>query len=167
MNIGLLFVCMGNICRSPTAQGVAESVALELDLRRQLTIDSAGTHGYHIGGSPDVRSIEAAAKRGIDIRNQRARQISRDDWQRFEYIVAMDTANFDLLRQHQPSPSQAQLIMLTINDTKQPIVVPDPYYGGEDGFEEVLDILIPAVGDLLRTIASRHNLMTTTTTRNQ
>lgn len=143
----VLFVCLGNICRSPTAEGVLRQ---RLALRPQLsvTVDSAGTANYHCGKAPDSRAIAAAAVRGIDISGLRARQVSAEDFQRFDLILAMDRSNLsDLQRLDPGNAARLQLFMEYAAD--QPLEVPDPYYGGEQGFTRVLDMLEVAAEGLL------------------
>ena len=151
----ILFVCMGNICRSPTAEGVVRRLLAERapDLRVQL--DSAGTHGYHVGDPPDARAIEAAGRRGIDLSDLRARRVQREDFARFDLILAMDHENLSRLRELQPPQSNAQLRLLLDFATDARLEeVPDPYYGGVAGFEQVLDLLQDAAEGLLRALRS-------------
>ena len=130
----LLFVCLGNICRSPAADGIARALAAERGL--DWRIDSAGTGAWHIGKMPDERMMAAAASRGIDLSPLRARQAEPDDFRRFDHIFAMDESNLADLEQIQPVKSKASLsLFLEQGD------VPDPYYGGPDGFEHVLDLV--------------------------
>lgn len=134
----ILMVCMGNICRSPTAEGVMRSMLLKHGLQDQLEVDSAGTHAYHIGEAPDLRSTQAALARGYDLRQQRARQVRADDFERFDYMLAADRANLaslQALRQKGVTPQ----LLLSILGTEAD--VPDPYYGGPQGFEQVLDLI--------------------------
>lgn len=150
----VLFVCMGNICRSPSAEAVFRQVVKARGLEKQYVIDSAGTHAYHVGEAPDKRSQKAALKRGIDMSAQRARQVVADDFDRFDYLIAMDKSNLagmvalvDASKHH-----RAQLIMdFAQTDFSE---VPDPYYGGGDGFELVLDLLEQACEGLLNHIGS-------------
>ena len=144
----VLFVCLGNICRSPTAEAVLRHLALARQL--ELEIDSAGTAAYHIGKSPDARSQQAASQRGISMLGQAARQACVEDFYRFDYIFAMDKANHQDLLKIKPSNASAQL-SLFLNEFGQMGYneVPDPYYGGEQGFELVLDLLEDACGHFL------------------
>ncbi|TVP91674.1 MAG: low molecular weight phosphotyrosine protein phosphatase [Pseudomonadaceae bacterium] len=143
----VLFVCLGNICRSPSAEGVfRQRLALRPSL--QVTVDSAGTAGYHIGKSPDTRSMAAARKRGIDISGLRARQVTAEDFHRFDLILAMDRSNLSDLRRLDPG-NGAELRLFMEYAPDQPLEVPDPYYGGEQGFEQVLDMLEAAADALL------------------
>ncbi len=147
----LLFVCMGNICRSPTAEAVMEALLREEGLEERVNCDSAGTIGYHAGEPADRRMREHASLRGITIDN-RARQVrSPADYQEFDLILAMDQDNFRDLQRVQPSgDSKAEVLMMTDFCTEvQASSVPDPYYGGAQGFEEVLDILEDACRGLL------------------
>ncbi|MDX1569369.1 MAG: 3-deoxy-manno-octulosonate cytidylyltransferase [Xanthomonadales bacterium] len=147
--IRVLFVCMGNICRSPTAQGVAEAMALEGALRNRFEFDSAGTHAYHVGEPPDPRSQRAARRRGIDLSRQRARRVSSADFMAFDYIIAMDERNYQALRELQPDTPRARLHkMLEFSSLDVAEDVPDPYPGGEHGFEQVLDLLENAIQGL-------------------
>jgi protein-tyrosine phosphatase len=147
----ILFVCMGNICRSPTAQGVfAHTLRLQApDLT--VEIDSAGTHDYHVGAAPDPRSVAAALRRGIDLSQLRARVVEPDDFERFDMILAMDEQNRDELQRRAPvgQHERIQLVMDYAPDAARH-AVPDPYYGGPQGFEEVLDLLTEASEGLLR-----------------
>jgi len=149
----LLFVCMGNICRSPTAEGVVRRLLAERAPELRVQLDSAGTHGYHVGDPPDARAIEAASRRGIDISELRARRVQREDFERFDLILAMDRDNLTRLQQLQPSQSSAQLrLMLDFAPDSRLEEVPDPYYGGSAGFEQVLDLLQDAAEGLLQTL---------------
>jgi protein-tyrosine phosphatase len=139
---GVLFVCMGNICRSPTAEGVFRAIlaAKAPDLR--VVIDSAGTHGYHVGQPPDPRACRAAERRGIDLTLQRARQVTAQDFARFDLVLAMDQENRALLQGLSP-PQYHERIRLLMEFAPQAgrEDVPDPYYGGSNGFEYVLDLV--------------------------
>jgi len=146
----ILFVCMGNICRSPTAEGVMRKLLIENDLESRFILDSAGTHAYHVGARPDERAIAAAASRGIDIGSQRARKIEAGDFDRFDYILAMDADNLERLHAKQPEGSRASVGLLLDYSREDPGgAVPDPYYGGAAGFERVLDLLEEANQALL------------------
>lgn len=151
--IKVLFVCMGNICRSPTAQGAFEKVVKDAGLEKKILIDSAGTHAYHVGESPDTRSQMAAKKRNLDLSKQQARKVSLTDFEEFDYILAMDSDNYSSLRIRCPQEYlyKIQLFMdyAPENGFKE---VPDPYYGGEKGFELVLDLTMSASKGLLETI---------------
>lgn len=142
----LLFVCLGNICRSPAAHGVAEHLIAGRGLDWQ--VDSAGTGAWHIGERPDPRMMATAAARGIDLAPQRARQAIADDFHAFDHIYAMDQRNFDDLKDIRPETPKAQLdLFLGSGD------VPDPYYGGDQGFEHVLDLIQTRMESLLTTLS--------------
>jgi len=146
----ILFVCLGNICRSPTAEIVfREIVAREApDLR--LEIDSAGTAAYHVGSPPDSRTRQAALRRGYDMSALRARVVESKDFDRFDLILAMDRQNFDALRQRAPATAHQRIRMfLEFAPDADATDVPDPYYGGPNGFEEVLDLVEAAARGLL------------------
>lgn len=139
---GILFVCMGNICRSPTAEGVFRKVWQETAPDLRLRIDSAGTHAYHIGEPPDPRSQRAALRRNVDLSQQRARRVDVADFERFHLIVAMDKLNIELLRDLSPPEYHERIrLMLEFAPHLGRVEVPDPYYGGSNGFEHVLDLV--------------------------
>lgn len=153
----VLFVCMGNICRSPTAEGVFRHLVEQQGLAGKIIIDSAGTHDYHIGDAPDARSQAAAARRGYDLSRLRARQVERDDFRKFDYVLAMDEANLELLRQQCPEASRGKLrLFLAFADKVELREVPDPYYGGAQGFEQVLDLVEHAARGLLRDVVKNN-----------
>lgn len=151
--IQVLFVCMGNICRSPTAEGVFRKVVTDAGLAEQFVIDSAGTHAYHIGNPPDPRAQEAALRRGVDLSSQRARKVVAADFDRFHYVLAMDDDN---LKQLQAIRDQSQTAVVKLLMEFAPDLgvreVPDPYYGGTAGFERVLDMVETAAAALLADI---------------
>ena len=157
----LLFVCMGNICRSPTAEGVFRRL---LEQHRHdsgadlpIEIESAGTHEYHVGEAPDHRAIAAAARRGIDLRALRARRVEDQDFERFDLILAMDRENLSVLQSRAPREYHSRIrLLLDYAPETYTREVPDPYYGGTKGFEEVLDLLEQAAQGLLNDIV--HNL---------
>ncbi len=154
--IKVLFVCMGNICRSPTAQGVFEKLVEDEGLAGQVDIDSAGTHAYHVGEPPDQRATAAAASRGIDLTPQRARRVCQEDFERFDYIVAMDHANMSELETICPAHLRERVhLLLDFSGADQPREVPDPYYGGAQGFEHVLDLVEQGARGLLAEIRRR------------
>ena len=152
----ILFVCLGNICRSPMAEGVFRHVAENRGLSDGLTVDSAGTGSWHVGNPPDERAQRAAAGRGIDISGLRARQVGPDDFEQFDLVVAMDDANIDALRRLAPDAA-CDRIRLFLEFTAGGSVreVPDPYYGGEEGFDHVLDLIEAAARGLADHIAPR------------
>jgi protein-tyrosine phosphatase len=153
----VLFVCMGNICRSPTAEGVFRHLVEQQGLAGKIIIDSAGTHDYHIGDAPDARAQAAAARRGYDLSGLRARQVLRDDFSTFDYVLAMDQANLGLLQQQCPENYRNRLkLFLEFADDGALREVPDPYYGGAQGFEQVLDLVENAGRGLLRAITKNN-----------
>lgn len=137
----VLFVCMGNICRSPTAEGVFRKLAEEAGLLGALDIDSAGTLAAHAGEPPDTRTCQAAAARGFDLGQQRARQVQPADFERFDHILAMDEDNLQVLEQRCPPAHRHKLRLFLDGAGVADTAVPDPYYGGKDGFERVLDLV--------------------------
>jgi protein-tyrosine phosphatase len=147
----VLFVCTGNICRSPTAEGVFRRVLADHERELAVEVDSAGTHAYHIGEPPDRRAIAAAHRRGVDLTGLRARVVEDEDFGRFDLILAMDRDNLDLLHRRAPAEyrERIKLVMEYAPDAYSR-EVPDPYYGGAKGFEEVLDLLEQATRGLVR-----------------
>jgi protein-tyrosine phosphatase len=146
----LLFVCMGNICRSPTAHAVIRQRLRAEGLSHQVVVDSAGTHNYHPGASPDARSQRHALRRGYDLSDLRARQIAPDDFAEADLILAMDWENLALLQAICPQQHAAKLRRLTDFCTRHAAEsVPDPYYSGDQGFEFVLDLIEDAADGLL------------------
>lgn len=151
----VLFVCMGNICRSPTAQGMFEQLVAEAGLAQRIGIDSAGTHAYHVGEPPDKRAAQAASRRGVDLSRQKARRVDVSDFQYFDYVLAMDRSNLeDLLEICPDEHKQNVRLFLDYGDTGQQ-EVPDPYYGGTQGFERVLDMVEAASRGLLQELQKR------------
>jgi len=148
--VKVLFVCTGNICRSPTAEGVFRARVDARNLSDDIETDSAGTHAYHVGDPPDARSIAAAARRGIDLAPLRARVVAAEDFERFDLILAMDRGHFDLLRRRCP-PDRLDRVRLFLSFAPELGVhdVPDPYYGGAEGFERVLDLIEAGAEGLL------------------
>jgi len=147
--IRVLFVCMGNICRSPTAEAVFSYAVSQAGLQDAIECDSAGTHDYHIGEPPDRRAQQAALGRGYDMSNLRGRQVGKKDFEQFDYVVAMDKHNLALLTDQCPKPHAHKLgLFCDFHAAYAGRVVPDPYYGGPQGFEQVLD-MIEAVSDSL------------------
>jgi len=152
----ILFVCMGNICRSPSAEGVFRHVVNEAGLADAVHIDSAGTHAYHVGEAPDARAQAAARKRGYDISGQRARQICQDDFREYDWILAMDWDNLAALQQICPKQYHHKLMLLMrfANEFEEAII-PDPYYGGVDGFNRALDYIEDACQGVLEVVRKR------------
>ena len=140
-SVSVLVVCTGNICRSPTGEGVLRHLVERRGLADRVRIESAGTHDYHVGEGPDPRSVRHAAKRGYDLAPLRASQVSARDFHEYDYILAMDRGHLRILRSMQPSGSRAQLgLFLEASGRWKGEDVPDPYYGGAAGFDLVLDM---------------------------
>jgi protein-tyrosine phosphatase len=153
--VRVLFVCMGNICRSPLAQGVFEGVLRREGLEGEVYVDSAGTGAWHVGSPPDDRALSAASLRGVDISSQRARRVTPEDCQNFDYILTMDEENYRAVA----GLCRGSAVVRPFLDfaTASPeTAVPDPYYGGPDGFEHVLDLVEEASEGLLEDIRERH-----------
>jgi len=144
-------VCMGNICRSPTAEGVMRTKLQRAGLHGLVHVDSAGTHGYHSGEAPDARAVRHAAQRGYDIAGLRARAVHPHDFAQFHRVLAMDEANLDWLRRKTPPGSLARVEPLLTHARRHAgvIAVPDPYYGGPAGFDHVLDLVEDACDGLV------------------
>ena len=156
-NIKVLFICMGNICRSPTAEAVFRHYAENAGLDGRILIDSAGTHDYHVGDAPDLRAQRAAQQRGYDMGDLRGRQVEEGDFRRFDYVLAMDRTNLAILQRLAPPASNARVqLFLEYARHHAEREVPDPYYGGADGFERVLDMVEDAAEGLLQHIRQRH-----------
>ncbi|MDP2132432.1 MAG: low molecular weight protein-tyrosine-phosphatase [Sulfuritalea sp.] len=152
----ILFVCTGNICRSPTAEGVARALAQQLGLDEAFEFDSAGTHGYHVGDPPDPRTMAAALRRGYDLAPLRARRVTDFDFIRFDHVIAMGRDHLDWLQRACPSLYRDKLgLLLEFSRRFEEDEVPDPYYGGIDGFERVLDLVEDATQQLIRELAAR------------
>ena len=155
--VRLLFVCLGNICRSPTAEGVMGKIILDRGWEGRVHIDSAGTGDYHVGELADLRARRAAKRRGIDLVH-RARQVNAADFERFDYLLAMDGSNLTNLERRAPPSARAKLALLRSFDQSAPYgaEVPDPYDGDEDDFEDVLDICERACQGLAAHVATHH-----------
>jgi protein-tyrosine phosphatase len=150
MGTKVLFVCMGNICRSPMAEGVFKQLVKQAGLEDVVRAESAGTHAFHNGEAPDKRSIAAAAKRGYDISEQRARRIKDKDFEDYDMILAMDWENLALLQQTAPKIHHHKIQLLMRYATEhETATIPDPYYGGIQGFEQALDYVEDACTGLL------------------
>ena len=151
----VLFVCLGNICRSPTAHGVFEAMVRQRGLEHLIHIDSCGTGDWHIGHAPDQRASAEAASRGYDLSQLRARQIQVNDFDTFDYVLAMDKQNLADLRSMCPADFRGHLgLFLPFDPEVSMEEVPDPYYGGDEGFTRVLDMVEAASEGLLREIRS-------------
>ncbi|MGQ7958803.1 low molecular weight protein-tyrosine-phosphatase [Pseudomonas sp. SP16.1] len=151
----VLFVCLGNICRSPTAEGVFRHKLRAAGLEDRVLVDSAGTGDWHVGKAPDSRTRQAAQRRGYDLSALRARQVEVADFQRFDLILAMDQSNLRNLEALRPAGAQADLDLYLRRYELALDEVPDPYYGGDDGFEQVLDLIEQASDALLAEIRGR------------
>ncbi|MFZ9529027.1 MAG: low molecular weight protein-tyrosine-phosphatase [Burkholderiales bacterium] len=150
----VLFVCMGNICRSPTAEGVFKHLVGKNGLSDDIETESVATNDYHIGEPPDARSQAAAGRRGYDLSALRARQVNQDDFAAFDYVLAMDEVNLAALRRICPANYRERVkLFLEFAPEAGRRDVPDPYYGGAQGFEEVLDLVELAAQGLLKHIA--------------
>lgn len=156
MKVKVLFVCMGNICRSPTAEAVFRHQVQQAGLHERIEIDSAGTHDYHIGEAPDARTQSAARQRGYDMSSLRGRQVEAGDFRRFDYVLAMDEANLDILKRLRPQDARSHLgLFLEFAQRHGEREVPDPYFGGAEGFEHVLDLVEDAANGLLQHVRQR------------
>ena len=152
-HVKVLFVCLGNICRSPTAEGVFRALVDKAGHSQWLQCDSAGTSDWHIGRSPDARTIQAARLRNYDLISLRGRQATEQDFHDFDFVLAMDEDNLSKLQAIQPESARAKLaLFLDYSEQTQHCDVPDPYYGGEDGFNLVLDLIEDAATGLLKNI---------------
>lgn len=154
--VSVLFVCLGNICRSPTAEGVFRKLVGEAGLQERIRIDSAGTAGYHEGHPPDARATAAATARGFELGGIRARRVLTEDFESFDLILAMDEENLMDLRRTAPEGARAELrLLLEYASGRSETDVPDPYYGGRNGFEQVLDLVTEACDGLLAELRRR------------
>ncbi|MEJ2115713.1 MAG: low molecular weight phosphotyrosine protein phosphatase [Gammaproteobacteria bacterium] len=157
MQVSVLFVCMGNICRSPTAQGVFQKLIDDENLGKTIFVDSAGTHAYQAGKKPDARAISTAAKRGYKLSKYRARKIAELDFERFDYILAMDDENYSIMLEKCDAQHKNKIkLFMKFAVKSEALEVPDPYYGGLTGFETVLDLIEDASMGLLKYIKQRH-----------
>lgn len=154
--VSVVFICMGNICRSPTAEGVFRYLVQQEGLESSITTDSAGTHAYHIGEQPDRRAQQTARHRGIELSDLRARKAIKNDFHEFDYVLAMDDDNYQLLSQICPAGLEGKLsLFLEFSKEFSETEVPDPYYGGDKGFEHVFDLVESASRGLLEDIKKR------------
>jgi low molecular weight protein-tyrosine phosphatase len=154
--VKILFVCLGNICRSPTAEAVFRAVAAREAPELAIEVDSAGTAGYHVGEAPDARTRAAASRRGYDLSRLRARMVGPNDFEEFDLILAMDLQNLQVLQRRAPAHARER-VRLFLEFAPEAVVteVPDPYYGGPNGFEEVLDLVEAASRGLLAHLRQR------------
>ncbi len=158
-SVHVLFVCMGNICRSPTAHGVFEHMVQKAGLMDRIRVSSAGTHGYHIGTPPDERSQQHAARRGYDLSSLRASRLGADDCARADHVLVMDEANLRDTLIICPVQDRSKVRLLTTHARHVSArEVPDPYYGGAGGFERVLDIIEDCCTELLAHVRQQHGL---------
>lgn len=156
MQASVLFVCLGNICRSPTAHGVFRHYVRQAGLDHCISVDSAGTGSWHVGEAPDRRTTAVAKQRGYEMRDLRARRVSVKDFGRFDYVLAMDNNNLSELQAMCPPGFHGQLaLFLCYSDKKSITEVPDPYYGGDKGFDQVLDLVEDAASGLLQHLRQR------------
>lgn len=158
IKIKVIFVCMGNICRSPTAHGVFQVMVDEQDLGHLIKVESAGTHSYHIGNPPDLRSQKTASKHGVDLSGLRARKFLSEDFNNFDYVIGMDKNNLADMRSIRPTEYNAwDGLMLEYSEKYQQVEVPDPYFGN-DGFDLVFDMVSDASAGLLTHIRKQHGI---------
>ena len=157
--VRVLFVCLGNICRTPTAHGLFRQQLEQAGLSGQVEVDSAGTGHWHLGKAPDPRTTAAARARGVDLGDLRARQVTAEDFHRFDYVLAMDRSNLLDLQSLAPEGHKAHLgLFLDFASLGDVSEVPDPYYGGDQGFEQVLDLVEDAGLGLLAHLRQQHGL---------
>ena len=154
--VSVLFVCLGNICRSPTAHGVFQGMVNSAGLGDVIAVDSAGTGDWHIGHSPDQRTAQVAQTKGYDLTELRARLVTSDDFAQFDYVIAMDSANLSDLKAMQPADYSGHLsLFLDFSQQNSHSEVPDPYYGGDNGFELVFNLVEEASQGLLQHIQAK------------
>jgi protein-tyrosine phosphatase len=154
--VRVLFVCMGNICRSPLAQGVFEDLVRREGLEDEICVDSAGTHSYHIGKAPDPRAQESARRRGLDLGSQRARRIGPEDCESFDYVLTMDEENYEVVAALCRNKTAEVRPFLDYAPGRPEREVPDPYFGGEEGFEHVMELVEEASEGLLADIRRQY-----------
>ncbi|WP_447553147.1 low molecular weight protein-tyrosine-phosphatase [Vreelandella sp. EE22] len=145
----VLFVCLGNICRSPSAEGVFRKALHEAGLQDEIHVDSCGVGDWHVGKAPDARAQQAARRRGVDISRLRARQLCVKDFHDFDYVLGMDDTNMEAIEALASDDSRARTTLFLAYGKGDEVEVPDPYYGGEEGFEHVLDLIESASRGLL------------------
>jgi protein-tyrosine phosphatase len=152
--LNILFVCTGNICRSPTAEGVFRHLAAEEGMDESFHIESAGTESYHVGEPPDARTVRKAHEKGVDLSRQRARQLKPDDFTRFDYIFAMDSGHHGIIIKRAPKNAKANIAMFRTDGQD----VPDPWYGTEEDFELVYTLVHEHAGAILKKLRKDHQL---------
>ncbi|MFP3921027.1 MAG: low molecular weight protein-tyrosine-phosphatase [Dichotomicrobium sp.] len=158
--ISVLFVCLGNICRSPMAEGVFRQVVADAGLSHRFRIDSSGTGSWHVGRPPDIRAQQALAVRGIDISNQRARQFTRDDFKAFDLILAMDRSNYDRLHALAPDVYEPNIrLFMKYAPEMGACEIPDPFFGGPEGFDYVLNLIEVASRGLLASVIKEESML--------
>ncbi|TNG02298.1 MAG: low molecular weight phosphotyrosine protein phosphatase [Gammaproteobacteria bacterium] len=157
--VKVCFVCMGNICRSPTAHGVFRKLVMDKGYDDKIEIDSAGTHAYHVGEPPDSRAQATARQRGINLSDLRARRVRVADYSKYDYLLAMDQYNYDLLVSQCPDEYLERIrLFMTFSPELGFVEVPDPYYGGDSGFDRVFDMVEAGSRGLLDHIIKSHGL---------
>ncbi|MBL4741008.1 MAG: low molecular weight phosphotyrosine protein phosphatase [Sneathiella sp.] len=156
--VNVLFVCLGNICRSPSAEAVFRALVEEQELSSKIHTDSAGTGAWHMGNPPDARAQQIGKTRGVFMSDLKARQVTPQDFEKFDYILAMDNSNFANLEQMKPSNYKGQLKMMLDYSDENTGEVPDPYYGDLSDYEHVFDLLGPAAAGLLADILTQNDV---------
>lgn len=148
--VKVLFVCLGNICRSPTAHGIFEKMVISAGLQDKIGVDSCGTGSWHVGQPPDERTLKTARERGYDISHLRARKLAAEDFDRFDYILSMDTRNLADVIKKAPADYKGQIkLLLDFSKERNVLEVPDPYYGGDEGFDRIFNMIESACECLL------------------
>ena len=155
--VKILFVCLGNICRSPLAEAIFNAKLENLGLQDKFLADSAGTADYHIGENPDRRTLEVARQNNVRILHK-ARQITTIDFSEFDYIIAMDRSNLENIEALEVAENTSKILLIREFDRKKDLDVPDPYYGGKDGFKIVYSILDEAIENFLKFLRKKHNI---------
>lgn len=156
--VKVLFVCLGNICRSPTAEGVFRKLLASEKIEPLVLVDSAGTHAYHVGEPPDRRAQEAALRRGINLSNLKGRRAEHSDIEEFDYVLAMDSENYHNLMDIAGDQGHKVRLLMEYSSNYEACDVPDPYFGGVNGFEKVLDMIEDAAVGLLQDIRRAHSI---------
>jgi len=157
--IKVLFICLGNICRSPLAEGIFIKKVKEKDLDEVIEVDSCGTSQYHIGELPDPRTRENAKANGLEL-DQKARQFKKEDFRKYDYLIPMDQANYDTVKRVDQTDSfgKKMILMRDFDSQEKGADVPDPYFGGEEGFQKVYDILDRSTSNFLEFLIKEHDL---------